>query len=265
MIKMVTVDMDGTFLKPSNDYNRERFGKLYQEMLNQNVKFVVASGNQYYQLISFFPEIAKEISFVAENGALVISEGEELFCGEMELAVVRDILTVLKQLTDVRIILCGRTSAYVSKLEDPQFVEYGRVYYHRLKVVSDLADLEEDTFFKFALNVPEATVPEMLALMNQEFKGKVVAVTSGHGDIDLIIPGLHKANGIQLLQEKWGIEKDEIASFGDGGNDVEMLRHAGHSYAMENGSQLAKEAAKFVAPSNHEEGVLVVLEELLTN
>lgn len=40
----------------------------YQQMKAQGIRFVVASGNQYYQLISFFPEIANEIAFVAENG-----------------------------------------------------------------------------------------------------------------------------------------------------------------------------------------------------
>lgn len=47
----------------------------YQQMKAQGIRFVVASGNQYYQLISFFPEIANEIAFVAENGGWVVSEG----------------------------------------------------------------------------------------------------------------------------------------------------------------------------------------------
>jgi hydroxymethylpyrimidine pyrophosphatase-like HAD family hydrolase len=48
-------------------------------MREQNIRFVVASGNQYYQLISFFPEIAHEIAFVAENGGWVVSAGEDVF------------------------------------------------------------------------------------------------------------------------------------------------------------------------------------------
>ncbi|HAS9941873.1 TPA: HAD hydrolase family protein, partial [Salmonella enterica subsp. enterica serovar Typhimurium] len=40
-------------------------------MKKRGIEFVVASGNQYYQLISFFPELKDAISFVAENGALV--------------------------------------------------------------------------------------------------------------------------------------------------------------------------------------------------
>ncbi|ESE93522.1 sugar phosphatase SupH [Salmonella enterica subsp. enterica serovar Worthington str. ATCC 9607] len=36
-----------------------------------------------YQLISFFPELKDEISFVAENGALVYEHGKQLFHGEL--------------------------------------------------------------------------------------------------------------------------------------------------------------------------------------
>lgn len=55
----------------------------------------------------------------------------------------------------------------------------------------------------------------------------MVPVTTGHGSIDLIIPGVHKANGLRILQARWGIEDSEVVAFGDSGNDVEMLRQAG--------------------------------------
>ncbi|STV50166.1 hydrolase [Klebsiella pneumoniae subsp. ozaenae] len=41
------------------------------------------AATQYYQLISFFPEIREQISFVAENGALVYEHGKQLFHGEL--------------------------------------------------------------------------------------------------------------------------------------------------------------------------------------
>lgn len=52
----------------------------------------------------------------------------------------------------------------------------------------------------------------------------MVPVTTGHGSIDLIIHGVHKANGLRILQARWGIEDSEVVAFGDSGNDVEMLR-----------------------------------------
>ena len=78
-IKLIAVDMDGTFLSDRKSYNRERFLAQYAQMKARGIRFAVASGNQYYQLISFFPEIAHEIAFVAENGGWGGSEGGEIF------------------------------------------------------------------------------------------------------------------------------------------------------------------------------------------
>lgn len=52
-IKLIAVDMDGTFLNKEMGYDKERFLKQYAKMKEQGIRFVVASGNQYYQLKSF--------------------------------------------------------------------------------------------------------------------------------------------------------------------------------------------------------------------
>ena len=68
-IILIAVDMDGTSLNNQMKYNEDRFFKQYLKMKEQSIQFVVASGNQYYQLKSFFGGIQEEISYVSENGA----------------------------------------------------------------------------------------------------------------------------------------------------------------------------------------------------
>lgn len=50
--------------------------------------------------------------------------------------------------------------------------------------------------------------------------------------------------------------------FGDGRNDIEMLKYCKYSYAIENASQDVKDVARCICPSNEEDGVLVTLEKL---
>lgn len=114
-IKLIAVDMDGTFLSDQKTYNRERFMAQYRQMKEQGIRFVVASGNQYYQLISFFPELANEISFVAENGGWVVSEGEDVFNGELAKDDFHAIVDHLLTRADIDIIACGKNSAYTLK------------------------------------------------------------------------------------------------------------------------------------------------------
>lgn len=110
-VKVIAVDMDGTFLNDEKTYDKERFMAQYQQLRERDIHFVVASGNQYYQLISFFPEIASEISFVAENGALVYDHGEQVHHGALRPEDTAKIARVLAgaggfwwhQLCDVRV------------------------------------------------------------------------------------------------------------------------------------------------------------------
>lgn len=91
----------------------------------------------------------------------------------------------------------------------------------------------------------------------------ITPVSSGHGSADLIIPGRHKANGLRMLQQVWGIEDAQVVTFGDGGNDVEMLKQAGFGFAMANGMPAAKAAASYSTVSNNEEGVLKIIDNVL--
>ena len=49
-------------------------------------------------------------------------------------------------------------------------------------------------------------------------------------------------------------------AFGDAGNDLELLSWAGWSFAMANGTDQAKAAARYVTGSNTEAGVAMAVE-----
>lgn len=102
---------------------------------------------------------------------------------------------------------------------------------------------------------------KILARMNEVGCNFVVA--SGHGSIDLIYPGRHKASGLKHLVRPWNITPDQCLAFGDGGNDIEMLQYCAHSFAMANAPDNVKKAAKNICPSNEKDGVLVTIIQVL--
>lgn len=262
-IKLIAVDMDGTFLNSRKSYNKERFAKLYHRMVKKDIRFVVASGNQYYQLRSFFPEIQNDIAFVAENGAYVVDRNKDLSVGEMSVETIEKVLHVFRDLNAYsQLVVCGKKSAYVDLSASDYFYERTHEYYHRLKRVASFSNIE-DTVFKFSANFQESEVPQLMEYFRKEVGDIVSPVSSGHGSIDFIIPGLHKASGIQLLQKEWHISDEETAAFGDSGNDIEMLQHVAYSFAMANAADPVKKAAKYLTASNNEDGVLVAMERLL--
>lgn len=81
-IKLVAVDIDGTFVRSDYTYDVPRFQSLLSRMNDAGCNFVVASGNQYYQLRDLFPGHEEELSFVAENGAFVKDHKELVFAAD---------------------------------------------------------------------------------------------------------------------------------------------------------------------------------------
>ncbi|MBR1498785.1 MAG: Cof-type HAD-IIB family hydrolase [Bacteroidaceae bacterium] len=80
---------------------------------------------------------------------------------------------------------------------------------------------------------------------------------------DCIAKGTSKATGIDHVIRHYGIDLSETMAFGDGGNDIEMLRHAGIGVAMGNASDDVKAAADIVTTSVDEDGVANIINKLV--
>jgi len=261
-IKLIAVDMDGTFLCSDSSYNRERFRKLYKRMKKQGVKFVVASGNQYYQLKSFFEDYQDELTYVAENGGYIIENKVELFSVSIPKVTVMHVIDILKQYPEVKVCICGKKSAYVLR-GDNAFYEHMSNFYHRLNKVEDFAEID-DQFIKLAIKTPSDSTRIIRDKLHSDIGKDLVPVVSGHVYVDLIFPGCNKGTGIRLLQNKWSIDPSACLAFGDGGNDIEMLKQVKYSYAMENASEEVKAVAAYhTTNNNNAEGVLDVIEQFL--
>ena len=261
-VKVIVTDMDGTFLNDAKTYDRSRFLAQFAQLQQRGIEFVVASGNQYYQLISFFPEIREQISFVAENGALVYEHGKQLFHGELTRHESQVVIGELLKDPQLNFVACGLQSAYVSDKAPDAFVELMSKHYHRLQRVSDYHAID-DTLFKFSLNLPDSEIPQLIDKLHVSLDGIMKPVTSGFGFVDLIIPGLHKANGISRLLKRWALSPQQCVAIGDSGNDAAMLDFAGVGVAMGNGEDALKQRADLVAPSNELGGVADMLELVL--
>jgi Cof subfamily protein (haloacid dehalogenase superfamily) len=79
---------------------------------------------------------------------------------------------------------------------------------------------------------------------------------------DLLPKDGSKARGLQKLIESKNIPIENVFVFGDGLNDVEMLRYIPNSVAMGNGHEQAKEAAKMVTRHVDDDGILHALQTL---
>lgn len=80
---------------------------------------------------------------------------------------------------------------------------------------------------------------------------------------DITAIGNTKQRGIDEMIRRFGIRREETMAFGDGGNDISMLRHVGIGVAMGNARDEVKAAADYVTASVDEDGVAKALRKFI--
>ena len=257
--------MDGTFLNSKKQYNKARFLKQYEQLKQNNIHFVVASGNQLAKLVTYFPEINHEIAFIAENGAHVVDAGQEIAFAHLSKEQFGKILKAIDSVYTSTMVICGKQSAYVHRSMNAE--DYAKVarYFEKLTVIDDFYTLD-DLVCKITFTAQEN---ESFAIFEHFQKQSFVAdkvlvpVSSGFGFIDLILPDQHKAHGLKLLLQKWQIEPHQVVAIGDNNNDIQMIKAVGYGFAVENAIEALKAVAPYTTVSNEREGVLEVIDLIL--
>ena len=81
-------------------------------------------------------------------------------------------------------------------------------------------------------------------------------------DLEITLAGISKASAIGELCDSLHLTMDNVAAFGDSGNDTEMLRAAGFAVVMANGEDCVKPLADYLAPDVYEDGAATAIREL---
>lgn len=145
-------------------------------------------------------------------------------------------------------------------------------HYHKHEVFISVGErfLEEHKVFRFVEEITDGEKliyyfsPKSILEMQKEIGDYYFILPFGDKNVDLscgevIQRGVTKAYGIQKMMDHLHIAREDVYAFGDGPNDIEMLRFAGVGIAMGNGSERAFEAADMVAEPIGSEGILKAL------
>lgn len=260
MIKLIATDMDGTLLD-SRKRMPEDILSVVRALREKGASFIIASGRQYASLRRDLEALAGDVIFIAENGALIVENDQQLFINPLQSEVLPDILNAAKDLPGVYAVVCRAGGALVEASAPEAFVRGMTMYYDDTQVVPDLiaaceglTDVCKVAFCSMGNAATHALPPLQSAL-----GGRLAVILSGQDWVDVMKPGVNKGSAMRMLQRQRGVSPEECMAFGDYLNDYELLESVGESYAMENALPELKRIAKHIAPSNDENGVMRVV------
>ncbi|KUJ52203.1 Cof-type HAD-IIB family hydrolase [Chryseobacterium sp. JAH] len=260
-IRLIVTDMDGTFLNSEHQVSPE-FPEIYEELKKRNILFVPASGRQMLGITKYFGDKENEMAFIAENGGYMIYKNEELFVDKLEEQYVAEIINTIREISGATVVVSGKKRAYY-ETENQEFIDYIAQFYTGNQKLDDLTFALDDSIFKIAVYHPEGSEEHLYPALEKFQKYNLEVVVSGKYWLDIMNKDINKGNALEKLQKTLNITPKQTMVFGDYMNDIEMLKKAEYSYAMENAHPSVKEAAKFEAASNNNFGVLKTIKSYL--
>ena len=269
-IRVIATDMDGTLLDPKGQLDLPRLEKILDKLDQCDIRFVIATGNEVHRMRQLLGHLAERVVLVVANGARIFENNELIQAQTWDDAMVDKALGHFKgrECQDQFVVTAmnggfvkkGTVFTELDKFMTPEMIEK---LYQRMNFVDEFDSSLFGGVLKMSMVVGEERLDSVLQEVNDLFDGRVRAVSSGYGCIDILQDGIHKAWGLVELLKRWNLKPEQIMAFGDSENDIEMLELAGISYAMENAEEAVKRVATKVAPANSQAGVYKVLENWL--
>lgn len=272
-IHCIATDLDRTILNEQGQLP-ERTAKALRAAMEKGIRLIVASGRAYDTLPKEIADIAKRQYAITSNGA-VVSQNER--CIRRSFISADAVETLLEEFVrakenfSIAMEVFWQGKAYCDKeyYEYPQKFgsQKAAEYIHATRNVVDDMDQFVKEHKKELESIAFVSVQrEEREKLKQKLinKTKGISITSSIEHLIEFTPEqVSKGTSLKWLLGQMGIEPEECVAFGDGDNDADMLAFAGIGIAVENASFAAKNAANYITKSHKQEGVGIVVEEIL--
>ena len=268
MYKLIAIDMDGTLLREDKSVS-ERTKNAIKLAKEKGVYVVIATGRP----IDGVSRYLEELDMLGENDYVLSYNGGLVLKTKSREVVSKTVLTGadLHYLHNLSKELGVNIHAFseVHGLMTPKNSKYTEVEanINGIKItINDYSDIEDDHSIIKVMMIDE---PEVLqkAIDNlpKEVYEKYTVVRSAPFFLEFLNKKVNKGTGVELLAKHLDIKQEEIMTFGDAGNDLDMIVYAGMGVAMANAFDEVKEAANYITDSNENDGVAKAIEKFVLN
>jgi Cof subfamily protein (haloacid dehalogenase superfamily) len=260
-IRLVATDLDGTLLLPDGTVS-SRTHEVLQRVQEAGMIVVLVSARP--------PRVLREIAQTLDitglaiccNGGLVYDLDADNIVQHWPLSPVqaRHLITILRSTFSNLMFACECGLEFAC---EPDFYRLSPIAEKKAMYIDDVLSFCNQPLTKLLALHSTYGVEDFHRHVTSLLGEEVIVTHSGASFLEISAAGVTKARALATLCEQHGITADEVVAFGDMPNDLSMLRWAGYGVAVANAHPLVQASADAITRSNSEDGVAIVLEELL--
>lgn len=261
--KIIALDIDGTIKGETSNVSK------YTNNVIQNCKelgaiIVLATGRSFKSTKQILDQI-KSISFVISFQGAQINEVGMRFPIWNQFLSKDSLLNATKFYDnyDVQQIAYVEEDIYVKEVTPwvEAYAQRNNVIMHKIE---KFAQIEQHVIRVLAVGEPDL-IKKIDNDFQLNFKYNLYGTRSLPHFFEILSPYAGKEKALDFLCQQLRLTSDHVIAFGNGFNDVPMLKWAGASVALENGSRDALIAANFITGPVDADGVAHFISEMIDN
>lgn len=255
---MIVLDLDGTSI--TNTYKvTDELQRIIHFIMKEHMVYI-ATGRSVSDAYLYYKALNLENDLICHNGGLICNPDKGTIKYQQNIYHAKNILKYLFECQDNYKI----NNIVLSRCNETYLLSKENEYLHEIMVNRDLPFSHIGYELAKVHDVQRIVIsiaPEFRQTLQNEiiqlFDNIIVCGWRGRNDIiDISVGSVNKWAAVQRIAEENNVTVQNIISFGDALNDIELLRNSGVGVCMINGAKEAKEAADYVTEfDNNENGV----------
>lgn len=257
-IKAIVFDLDGTLLTSDFSIRDENINKI-KECLLKGLKVFIATGRMFVSAVKYAKLLGLDTPIICYNGAMIKKRDGILFHKGLSLDVVK---YFLENFDVYKTLFFFDDKLYVKNREYKGVLEY----IDRVNVFPNfLIDINfygiEPT--KLIFLESKVNFESTFEKIKKNLDKKAYITHSTHSFIEIMNLNVSKKKALDKVLEIYNISWDEVIAFGDGLNDIEVIKTARNGIAMGNARDLIKKNADIIIEDHNTPAISNILSELV--
>ncbi len=263
--RLAAFDVDGTLIN-RHGVLTERTAAALRALTEAGVVAALATGRPWPQAQSVLRRAPSVSYAVCLNGAVVMDAvaGEQIADRAMtHIEAIEAAEIARKLMPDVRLGLDLADGRHVWEHDFGPAMPADLLADISVARVDDALAAVDGPVLTWLVHAPSSDTLTIIDELAPEMPLGTEIRPSGLDMAEIAAAGVNKSAGLEIICQRYGIDASEVLVFGDGLNDIDMLRWAGQAVAMSNAPPEVQAAADVVAPNHHDDGVAAVIEHVL--
>lgn len=271
-VRCIALDLDRTTLNIDGILSKKN-KEAIEYAIKKGVHIVVASGRAFHTLPKDVLEIKGIEYAITSNGTAIyhIPTQRCLHQYKLDGDTIKEIIQLSKsEKVTYEAFIDGKAYADSTYIDHPeifganqQAIAYMKATRHMVDNIEQFINEHIEEVDCMDIITKDNQLKKTLMEMLKSNVNGIYVTSSIEQLIEISNAQAGKHSGVKFIMKLLGLQQEEIAAFGDGDNDIDMLKFVGTGIAVENASVHCKEAADMITKHHNEDGVAYGVYELL--